>query len=39
MAWELSKYWLGLVGMQEVRWDNGHTEQAEEHNFFHGKGT
>jgi hypothetical protein len=25
--------------MQEVRWDNGDTEQAEEHNFFRGKGT
>jgi hypothetical protein len=35
---ELSKYKLDLVGVQEVRWEGGGTEQAGEYTFFYGKG-
>jgi exonuclease III len=35
---EISKYKLDLVGVQEVRWDGGVTEQAGEYTFFYGKG-
>jgi exonuclease III len=35
---EISKYKLDLVGVQEVRWDRGHTEPAGEYTFFCGKG-
>jgi hypothetical protein len=35
---ELSKYKLDLVGVQEIRWDGGGTEQAGEYTFFYGKG-
>jgi hypothetical protein len=34
----ISKYELGLVGVQEVRWDRGGTEPAGEYIFFYGKG-
>jgi hypothetical protein len=30
VARELGKYKLDLVGVQEVRWDKGGTEQAED---------
>jgi hypothetical protein len=35
---ELSRYKLDLVGMQEVRWEGGGTEPAEEYTFVYGKG-
>jgi exonuclease III len=35
---ELSEYKLGLVGVQEVRWEGGGTEPAGEYTFFYGKG-
>jgi hypothetical protein len=35
---ELAKYKLDLVGVQEVRWDKGGTEQAGDYNFFYGNG-
>jgi hypothetical protein len=35
---EISKYNLNLVGVQEVRWDRGGTEPADECTFFNGKG-
>ena len=34
----LSRYELDLVGVQEVRWDNGSTVRAGVNNFFYGKG-
>jgi hypothetical protein len=37
-ARELGKYKLHLVGVQEVRWDKGGTEQAEDYIFFNGQG-
>jgi exonuclease III len=38
IARELGKYKLDLVGVQEVRWENGGTERAEEYKFLYGKG-
>jgi exonuclease III len=38
VAEEISKYKLDLVGVQEVRWDGGDTEPADEYIFFYGKG-
>jgi exonuclease III len=38
VARELGKYKLDLVGMQEVRWDKGSTERAEDYTFFYGAG-
>jgi exonuclease III len=38
VARELEKYKLDLVGVQEVRWDEGGTEQAEDYTFFYGAG-
>jgi hypothetical protein len=38
VVWELSKYKLHLVGVQQVRWDGGGTEPAGEYTFFYGKG-
>jgi hypothetical protein len=38
IAKEISKYKLGLVGVQEVRWDGGGTEPAGEYTFFYGNG-
>jgi exonuclease III len=35
---EISKYTLDFVGVQEVRWDGGGTEQAGEYTFLYGKG-
>jgi hypothetical protein len=35
---EISKYRLDLVGVLEVRWDEGGTERAGEYIFFYGKG-
>jgi len=37
-AWELAKYKLDLVGVQEVRWDKGGTVRAGDYNFFYLKG-
>jgi exonuclease III len=31
---EISKYTLDLVGVQEVRWDGGDIEPADEYTFF-----
>jgi exonuclease III len=38
VAKELGKYKLDLVGVQEVRWDKGGTERAEDYIFFYGAG-
>jgi hypothetical protein len=38
VARELGKYELDLVGIQEVRWDKGGTEWAEDYTFFYGAG-
>jgi exonuclease III len=38
VARELGKYKLDLVGVQEVRWENGGTERAEDYTFFYGQG-
>jgi exonuclease III len=35
---ELGKYKLDLVVVQEVRWEKGSTERAEDYTFFYGKG-
>jgi exonuclease III len=35
---ELGKYKLDLVGVQEVRWDKGGTERAEDYTFYSGAG-
>jgi hypothetical protein len=35
---ELSKYKLDLVGVQEVRWEDGGTEPVGKYTFFYGKG-
>jgi hypothetical protein len=35
---ELSEYDVGIVGVQEVRWEGGDTEQAGEYTFFYEKG-
>jgi hypothetical protein len=36
VARELGKYELELVGVQEVRWEKGGTERAEDYTFFYG---
>jgi exonuclease III len=36
VARELAKYKLDLVGVQEVRWDKGGPERAEDYTFFYG---
>jgi len=33
----LEKYTFDLLGVQEVIWDKGNTEGAEEYTFFYGK--
>jgi hypothetical protein len=38
VARELGNYKLDLVGVQEVRWDKGGTERAEDYTFFYGAG-
>jgi exonuclease III len=37
VAKEISKYKLDLVGVQEVMWDRGGTEQVAEYTFSSGK--
>jgi exonuclease III len=37
VAKEILKYKLDLVGVQEVRWEGGGTEQVGEYTFFCGK--
>ena len=37
-ARELARYKLGVVGVQEVRWDKEGTVRAGGYNFFYGKG-
>jgi exonuclease III len=36
VARELGKYKLDLMGVQDVRWDKGGTERAEDYTFFYG---
>jgi exonuclease III len=38
VARELGKYKLDIVGVQEVRWEKGGTERAEDYIFFYGHG-
>jgi exonuclease III len=38
VARELGWYKLDLVGVQEVRWEKGGTERAEDYTFFYGQG-
>jgi exonuclease III len=38
VARELGKYKLDLVGVQEVRWEKGGTERAEDYTLFYGQG-
>jgi exonuclease III len=38
VARELEKYKLDLMGVQEVRWEKGGTERAEDDIFFYGQG-
>jgi exonuclease III len=38
VARELGKYKLDLVGVQDVRWEKGGTERAEDYTFFYGEG-
>jgi hypothetical protein len=38
VAYQLSKYKLDLVGVQEVRWDTGGTEPTGNYTFMYGKG-
>jgi hypothetical protein len=38
VAEEVSKYKLDLVGVQEVRWDRGGTELADQYTFSMGRG-
>jgi hypothetical protein len=38
VAEEISKYKLDLVGVQEIRWNGGGIEPADEYTFFYGKG-
>jgi hypothetical protein len=38
VARDLGKYKLGLVGVQEVRWEKGGTEVAGDYTFFYRQG-
>jgi exonuclease III len=38
VARELGKYKQDLVAVQEVRWEKGGTERAEDYIFFYGQG-
>jgi exonuclease III len=38
VAVELGKYKLDFVGVQEIRWEKGGTERAEDYTFFYGQG-
>jgi len=33
----LARYKLGVVGVQEIRWEKGGTLRAGDYNFFYGK--
>jgi hypothetical protein len=35
---ELGKYKLYLVGVQEIKWEKGGTQRAEDYTFFYGQG-
>jgi hypothetical protein len=35
---ELGKYKLDLVGVQEVRWEKGGNERAQDYTFLYGQG-
>jgi hypothetical protein len=35
---KVSKYKTGLVGVKEVQWERGGTEQTGKYTFFYGKG-
>jgi hypothetical protein len=35
---ELEKYHLGLVGIQEIRWEGEGYQTADNYTFFYGKG-
>jgi exonuclease III len=37
VAGELGKYKVDLVAVQEVRWEKGGTERAEDYTFFYGQ--
>jgi hypothetical protein len=37
VARELGKYKLGLVGVQEARWEKEGTERAEDYKFLYGR--
>ena len=37
-AKELARHKLDLVGVQEVRWDNGGTVRAGDYSIFYGRG-
>jgi hypothetical protein len=37
VARELGKYKLDLMGVQEVKWEKGGTERAEDYTFFYGQ--
>jgi exonuclease III len=37
VARELGKYKVDLVAVQEVRWEKGGTERAEDYTFFYGQ--
>ena len=37
-AGELARYKFDLVGVHEVRWENGGTVRTGDYNFFYGKG-
>jgi hypothetical protein len=38
VTWELTSYKLGLMGVQEGRWDKGSILRPEDYIFLNGKG-
>jgi hypothetical protein len=38
VARELGNFELDVLGLQEVRWEKGGTERAEDYTFFYGQG-
>jgi hypothetical protein len=38
VGWKLAKYKIDLVGVQEIRWDEGGTARAGDYVFSYGKG-
>jgi mRNA deadenylase 3'-5' endonuclease subunit Ccr4 len=38
VATELGKYKLDIMSVEEVRWEKGCTERAEDYTFFYGQG-